>query len=344
MTTETLSCLSILACPRDGLELVQSDRLLRCSKGHQFPIVQGVPVLLRDDVSQTLNAGAISLRAAWADVEGKNGDPLFIETLAIADHEKDGVRRALSQPSHAVDPVISFLVAATNGILYKHLVGSLTEPPIPTLPLPEGGGRSLLDAGCSWGRWSMAAARQGYRPTGIDPSLGAVLAAKRLAARLSVPFIGVVGDARFLPFQTGAFDAVFSYSVLQHFSKPDARASFEELRRVLRAEGRAVIQMASAFGVRSMQHQARRRFREPVEFDVRYWTPGELLRVFRATFGEADMQADCYFGLGLQPSDAHLMPPAKRAVIRCSNALKRLSAVMTPLVYIADSVYLRSSK
>ena len=38
----------------------------------------------------------------------------------------------------------------------------------------------------------MAASRKGYLPVGLDPSLGAVLAAKRLAKRLHLPFHGVV--------------------------------------------------------------------------------------------------------------------------------------------------------
>ena len=45
------------------------------------------------------------------------------------------------------------------------------------LDLPRG---PLLDIGCSWGRWSLAAARKGYSVVGIDPSLGAVMAARRI--------------------------------------------------------------------------------------------------------------------------------------------------------------------
>ena len=46
----------------------------------------------------------------------------------------------------------------------------------------------------------MAASKKGYLQVGLNPILGAVLAAKRLAKRLVVPFQGVVADARFLPF------------------------------------------------------------------------------------------------------------------------------------------------
>ena len=93
---------------------------------------------------------------------------------------------------------------ATNGLLYRHLVGKLTRAPIPILSLPEGAGRILLDVGCSWGRWSIAGAQQGYLAVGIDPSLGAVLAAKRLAGRFGLQAAFVVGDATALPFAKSA--------------------------------------------------------------------------------------------------------------------------------------------
>ena len=77
-------------------------------------------------------------------------------------------------------------VGATNGILYKDAIGKLDHYPIPVLRMPPGAGRRLLDIGCNWGRWSIAAARLGYRPIGIDPSLGAVLAAKRVSEKLGL--------------------------------------------------------------------------------------------------------------------------------------------------------------
>ena len=66
--------------------------------------------------------------------------------------------------------MVAYLVAATNGFMYLHLLGKLSEYPIPDLRLPEGNGTPLLDVGCNWGRWSIAAARKGYAATGVDPS------------------------------------------------------------------------------------------------------------------------------------------------------------------------------
>jgi SAM-dependent methyltransferase/uncharacterized protein YbaR (Trm112 family) len=334
---------SILACPYDGLSLSRGGRVLKCTNEHKFPIVGDVPVLLRSDMPQTIGIASASLRCAWADVEGKNADCWFVETLGISDDEKQGVRTAAFR-SGDVDPVVSHLVAATNGILYKNAVGCLHDYPIPEIRLAGGQGKILLDIGCSWGRWSMAAAKKGYLPVGLDPSLGAILAAKRVANSLDLPFYGVVADARFLPFRAGSFDVVFSYSVLQHFSKAGARAALEEIRRVLHADGTFLVQMASALGIRSMQHQVCRGFREPKDFDVRYWTPAELLRTFRDVFGPTELEVDCYFGLGLQPADVRLMSRVRKLLIHGSEALRSVSKAFKPMIYVADSLYLRPAR
>src|SRR5204863_8472237 len=136
--------------------------------------------------------------------------------------------------------------------------GVLDRYPIPVLRLPDGGGRRLLDVGCSWGRWSMAAARNGYRVVGIDPSLGAVMAARRVARDLKFDASFVVGDARFLPFVQDSFDTVFSYSVIQHFSKVDAKQAIGEIARVLAHGGTTKVQMPSQLGIRCLYHQFRR--------------------------------------------------------------------------------------
>jgi hypothetical protein len=78
-----------------------------------------------------------------------------------------------------VDPVVSYLVGATSGSGYVHLIGNLATYPIPNIPVGSGDGELLLDVGSGWGRWSVSAARKGWRIIGIDPSLGAILSAKR---------------------------------------------------------------------------------------------------------------------------------------------------------------------
>jgi SAM-dependent methyltransferase len=345
LISNPLPILSLLACPYDGASLEQKKNCIECPLGHSFPLINDVPVLLRADVTQTVSIASESLRLSRLQIERGNEDPYFIDTLGLSDDDRRRLRATLAQTRGHVDPIISYLVSATNGMLYKHLVGTLQANPIPILPLPNAAnGELLLDIGCSWGRWSMAAYNKGYNVVGLDPSLGAVLAAKRLADKLSVPFIGVVGDARYLPFKSGAFDVAFSYSVLQHFSKCDARIALREIRRSLRASGLFAVQMASAWGVRSFQHQVKRRFREPTSFEVRYWSPIELRDTSRAIFGKnVRISADCYFGLGLQASDLDLMPTAKKFAIYGSEALKKSARWFAPLTYLADSLFLQGN-
>jgi SAM-dependent methyltransferase len=232
----------------------------------------------------------------------------------------------------------------TSGLGYSHLVGKLTEYPIPEIRLPPGEGRSLLDIGCSWGRWCVAAGRRGYVPVGLDPSLGGVMAARRVCAQLGIQARFIVGDARHLPLRSSLFDQVFSYSVIQHFSPADAAQTIGHAGRVLKAGGNSLIQMPTKLGLRCLYNQLRRGFREPTGFDVRYWSLGELRRLFESRIGRTQFSVDCFFGIGWQASDAHLMPPVFRAVIATSEFLRRLAARFPPLTRIADSVYVESRK
>jgi len=327
-----------LVCPRDQRRLAQSGDYLECGE-HRYPIVQGVPVMLLDDVPHTLAIAGRSIQAA----SGDRTSSLFLDTLSLSDEEKQGIV-ALAASGGPIDPVVAHLVAATNGLMYKHLIGRLDRYPIPHLPLPAGAGRRLLDIGCSWGRWTVAASQAGYEAIGIDPSLGAVLAARRAAAQMGVSSRYLVGDARHLPFAAGSFDAAYSYSVIQHFSRADAGRSVAEIGRVLRAGGVAKVQMPTRFGLRCLYHQARRGFREGRGFEVRYWTGGELNRVFTAAIGPTRLAADCYFGIGLQAADAAILTPPLRRVLRASEWMKARSLRWPALVRVADSVFAESVK
>jgi SAM-dependent methyltransferase len=228
--------------------------------------------------------------------------------------------------------------------MYRHLIGSLDRYPIPDMPLPAGEGRTLLDVGCSWGRWTIAAARRGYTAVGIDPSLGAVMAARRAAAQLGVDTHYVVGDARHLPFSTGRFDAVYSYSVLQHLSRSDATTAVSEVGRVLHTGGTAKVQMPTRLGIRCLFHQARRGFRDGRGFEVRYWSLPALRRLFSKHVGPSRVEVDCYFGIGLQPADAPLMTPRLKRILAASEFLKQASRHFSPLAWVADSVFVEAAR
>ncbi|HEV8686277.1 MAG TPA: class I SAM-dependent methyltransferase, partial [Gaiellaceae bacterium] len=210
--------------------------------------------------------------------------------------------------------------------------------PIPDFPLQRGDGELLLDIGCNWGRWTIAAAQRGYRPIGIDPSFEAIVAARRIARQLGVEDARyVVADGRRLPFANATFDVVFSYGVLQHFSKADVATSVAEIARVLKRDGYSWVQMPNALGLLNAARLAQRGFREGEHFEVRYWRPSELRRVF-GRIGPTELTTDGFFTLNPQKRDLDLLPRRFRALVRVSEGLKSAHAPTT----LADSVNVRS--
>jgi len=234
------------------------------------------------------------------------------------------------------------MIGATSGYSYKHLIGNLKSYPIPELRLPEANGKTFLELGCNWGRWCIAAARKGYAVVGIDPSLGAILAARRVAEQLGLPIKYLVADARYLPFKQTSFDTIFSYSVLQHLSKDNVKHVLAEVARVLKPGGTSLIQMPNLLGIRCLWHQAKRRFRKARGFEVRYWSLPELKKTFVDKIGETTISVDCYFGLGLQKADTDLMPPELKLIMNLSEVLRSISHKLSILKYVADSVYVKS--
>lgn len=307
-----------------------------------YPVVEGLPVLLRDDVEPTIGLARASLDRASGRFIDQRAPELFLESLGISEEEKVGVLDLAQRTDNLIDPVVSYLVGAASGIAYRHLIGRLEHYPIPSFPLKGNG--QLLDLGCSWGRWTLAAAKRGYEVVGLDPSLGALMAARRVSGSLGIRARYVCGDARFLPFRDESFDAVFSYSVLQHFSETNVELVLRDIARVLRPGGVSLIQMPNRAGLRCLYHQLRRNFRAPREFEVRYWSLRKLQETFGRSLGESTVFVDCFFGLGLQKADWDLMPISHRVIIGLSEVLKGLSRNLPALTRLADSVFVFSRK
>ena len=316
--------LKLVVCPRDKQDLrLESDWLL-CPSGHRYRIIEGIPILLVSEAAQT-------------HVEG---------TRALAAVESGDATQSPQPPLKPgeIDSFVKDVIGATNGSLYQHLVGHLTEYPIPALRLPPGDGRSFLEIGCNWGRWCLAAAQAGYRAVGIDPSLKGIRAARSVAQQLEVNIPYLVADGRYLPFRDSTFDQVFSYSVLQHLSKENTRSVLVEIDRVLLQGGHSLIQMPNVFGIRCLYHQFRRGFRETRDFEVRYWTIPELRRTFEAALGPSMIAVDGFFSLNPQVSDLRFFPWQYKLLVLLSDRLRRLSTRVPALAYLADSLYVSASK
>jgi len=313
-----------LVCPRDKQDLDLDRAGLKCPVGHAYPVIDDIPVMLVDEAEITHHYIERTLeQVEAAGGGGTSGDDVPLEP-------------------HHIDEYVQNEVPYTSGILYFSVQHRLKRYPIPELRLPYVNGKRLLDVGCNWGRWTIAAAKKGYRAVGLDPSLDAVRSARRVSKQLGVATDFVVGDARFLPFADDSFDTVFSYGVLQHFSKENARTSLIEIARVLKREGNSLVQMPNKYGVRSFYQRWRRGFAEGEGFDVRYWSPAQLKGSFEELFGETEITADCYFGLGIQAADVDMLPAPYKMVVYSSEALRAASRSVHPLINLADSLYLRS--
>jgi SAM-dependent methyltransferase/uncharacterized protein YbaR (Trm112 family) len=314
-----LALLMELVCPRDNASLELFGDTLQCPHDHEYPFVEGIPVLVLDDAPPT-QPGYWASPGEVEEVRAREPGPV------------EGDR---------VDPYVARLIIGTHGNLYRDLAAGLPRYPIPDFPLQDGGAR-LLDIGCNWGRWSLAAAAKGYDVVGLDPSFEAIVAAQRIATQLRASPRYVVADARFLPFSDASFDVVFSFGVLQHLYRTDVARCVREIARVLAPGGLSYVQMPGAFGPRNLFQLARRGFQDANDFDVRYWTPRDLLRTFQA-IGPTRLSANAFLTLNAQSSDIDLLPRRYRMLVRASEGLAALTRYV-PLTWLADSLYVVSER
>jgi ubiquinone/menaquinone biosynthesis C-methylase UbiE/uncharacterized protein YbaR (Trm112 family) len=325
-----------LVCPRDNDRLELVDNNLICPLGHIYPLIDDIPVMLVDDVTPTQNKEFCnSLEMAKSYVKNNQVE---------SSHQLGVIVQSKYQIIHEIDPFVQDIIGATGGNLYTSLIGKLTRYPIPELLLPQGNNQLLLDIGCNWGRWCISATQLGYQAIGIDHNIEALRAAKRVSTQLGVQTNYIVADGRYLPFKENTFDVVFSYSVLQHFSKDNVRLCLAGVSKILKTQGYSFIQLPNRFGIVNSLYQLKRGFCKAVDFEVRYWTINELSDTFSRLIGETSISVDGFFSLNPQVTDIDILPWYYRWIVNTSNTLKSKSEKSYWLKYLADSLYVKSIK
>lgn len=316
-----------LRCPRDQKSLViAGGKSLVCPSGHSYPIHDGVPIMLLEEKPHTGSVFANTLKhvAAGTYTDPRKSNPLI---------------------TGEVDHIVQTLIASTCGRMYRSLVNRLKRYPIPHLRLETSKGARMLDIGCAWGRWSLAAAGRGYRAVGIDPSIHDVLAARRIAIQLGhTDNIYLVADGRYLPFADSCFDTVFSYSCLQHMNEEDVRLVLRGIQRTLKRGGVSMIEMPNKAGLRNRYVQARRAFHKPIQNQVRYWLPKDLLCLHTECIGPTELEIDGFFTINPQISDLDMLPLRYKVIVLASEALRYIGRVVPALTGFADSLYVISWK
>jgi SAM-dependent methyltransferase len=307
----------LLCCPAHEVALQCAGGRLICKVGHDIPVENGVPV--------------------FADKPRREPRPLNMPPQSPR-----------TVPG-AVDDFVDDWIVNTNGNLYRRARGRLPRYPIPRWPARTANehGETLVDIGCSWGRWTIAAARAGYAAWGVDIHLDALWAAERVTRALGVEADFACCDAAMLPFKPESVDFVFSYSVLQHLEKQRVREILKGIARVLRLGGTCLVQLPNTLGLVSLLRQARRGFREvaPDSFQMRYWTRAEIRRAFRgAGFGELRFGAEGFLLQNTQREDLDLLSAAGAAAVRLSGGLRDVANRMPVLARAADSLWIEATK
>ncbi|HXT86943.1 MAG TPA: class I SAM-dependent methyltransferase [Verrucomicrobiae bacterium] len=315
------SVLRLLVCPRDHSPLQIQDALLKCAQGHTFAIEQGVPVF----------------------AECPRREPIPLNMPPLRQTEKSSA--AAQAHTTAIDPFVNDWIVNTNGNLYWRMRGRLPRYPIPAWPFGEGRGRVLLDIGCGWGRWSIAAARAGFQPIGLDLHIDTLAAAARVSRQLNVHGEFLCSGIEELPLASRSVDCVFSYSVLQHIEKSIVLRSFDEIARVLKPDGTCIIQLPNKVGVVSIAQQLRRGFRNarPGSFEMRYWSHDEIRRALEAAgLRGVRIRADGFFSQNPQLADLDLLSMPGKALVLASYAGRTIANALPILTHMADSLWIKA--
>jgi len=96
-------------------------------------------------------------------------------------------------------------------------------------------GKRVLEVGAGIGTDARRIIGAGARYTGINVDRGSAVATEQALRVFSMPGVSLQRDARSLDFPDGAFDAVYSFGVLQHI--PEAQRAVAEIHRVLKPGG-----------------------------------------------------------------------------------------------------------
>src|ERR1700682_1057522 len=244
--------------------------------------------------------------------------------------------------------VVQQQIAATNGIHYIKSIGSLSEYPIPEIPVgyAYATGDLLLDIGNGWGRWLVAAANKNYIPVGIDIRLEFCETALQVLRANGKTGYSVVADLQNLPFRNNIFNVVWSFSVIQHTHLDRFTRCLSHIERILADNAYCFLEFPNSKGIRNRFGPAAKPNSSDFDsWDVRYYTPEEYEKIFRVFFDNYHYFTHSVLGIGILPGDGKYAKGLKnKAVISASRALSNLATLIPPLKSIADSIYVKSVK
>lgn len=167
-------------------------------------------------------------------------------------------------------------------------------------------GKRLLDVGCGDGIYSVEAARQGARVTGLDLSQEMLGEARKRSLAAGVTVDWQQGDVLRLPYPDNRFDIVIAITLL--CLVPDPGAAICEMARVTAPGGRVVLADLHRWSLVAAKRRIRGWGGDEFWRGAHFWTAKELLTLMaRAGLGPGRKHGAAYF----PPADiaARLLSP-----------------------------------
>jgi len=243
--------------------------------------------------------------------------------------------------------VVQQQISATNGNLYRNLIGKLSNYPIPNLPVRCVKDGLMLDIGSGWGRWLVAGAKNGYIPIGMDIRLEFCMTARTILKTLGYTGYLVVADLVNIPFSNNVFDLVWSFSVLQHVHKERFVRCIESIERILCHGSFCLIQFPNKRGIINRIKYIKASLAEKDNYNswcVRYYLIEEYKKLFNDIFRNFECRSHSFIGLGILPSDLKYVTWNKKILVILSVMLSYIANLIQPLIALSDSIYVTSYK
>ena len=160
-------------------------------------------------------------------------------------------------------------------------------------------GAALLEIGCGMGDDTAQWAKRGMKVTAIDLTEPAVECTRKRLQACGLQAEVRTGNAERLDFPDNTFDFVYSFGVLHH--SPDTPKTIEEVRRVLKPGGRALIML---YNRKSLNYAIHRILSYPFDGSKKdpcpvehTYTKDQIREMFR-NYAECDITVDYLFGTG----------------------------------------------
>lgn len=227
--------LTFLRCPRTGAKLTwdTNNQLVSEQDEHTYPVTLGIPDFRTFDPPYMSRQQEVAIAEQLHNASEHMSYPELVEyfereLLGKRNSESivKGIEHRLNLRERSPNRLQQLLDAAKSGS-------------------PDG---SVLDLGCGSGEAIRALIKTGAQfVIGMDISLTELILAKKLLSEQGVDACLVAGCAESMPFCQDYFNFIYSPDVIEHVS--DQNKYLAEIRRILRKEGKAVLNSPNRYSV-----------------------------------------------------------------------------------------------